>query len=303
MINLRTYINERLILSKNKTSIDDLSDINLNSNQCIIRLGEFYRWYWGVPTFLSLKKNNLSDFEYCCGNMKGEFKGSPEELIDYLFNFVKNEEDYAVCTIISSPGDWEFEIVFKDIEFNETSIDPLPKSVIHRLPDNFSADINFDESLLNERLVLSKDKSSENILDILDNDKFEDEYRSLKTKFAHECNTIKIKDIDEYTYYVDFEETIGVGRNSFGVKYFRILEPVSKHKLYASYDIRAFYTYDKLSSVKVVKEWERGKPTEILPRKSKYNNIERFGIYKVPEDLMYIVTEIIDYYNEKNNVQ
>lgn len=300
MINLRTYINERLVLSKNKPSIDDLSDIDLNNNQCIIRLGEFYKWYWGAPTFLSLKKD-LGNFEYCCGNMKGEFKGSPEELIDYLFKFVKNEEDYALCTIITSPGEWEFEIDFKDIEFAETSIDPLPKSVIHRLPDNFNVDINFDESLLNERLVLSKNKTSENVLDILDNDKFEDEYRLLKTKFAHECNTIKIKDINEYAYYVDFEETLGVGRNSFGVKYFRILEPVSKYKLYASYDIRAFYTYDKLSSVKVVKEWERGKPTEILPRKSKYNNIERFGIYKVPENLMYIVTEIIDYYKEKHN--
>lgn len=300
MINLRTYINERLVLSKTKASIDDLSDIDLNNNQCIIRLGEFYKWYWGVPTFLSLKKD-LGNFEYCCGNMKGEFKGSPEELIDYLFNFVKNEEDYAVCTIISSPADWEFEIVFKDIEFNETSIDPLPKKVIHRLPDNFDSNIELSESLLNERLVLSKTKATDDTLDILDNDKFEDEYRSLKNKFARECNTIKIKDIDEYAYYVDFEETLGVGRNSFGVKYFRILEPVSKHKLYASYDIRAFYTYDKLSSVKVVKEWERGKPTEILPRKSKYNNIERFGIYKVPENLMYIVTEIIDYYKEKHN--
>lgn len=303
MINLITYINERLVLSKNKPNIDDLSDIDLNSNQCIIRLGDFYCWYWGVPTFLSLKKNNLSDFEYCCGNMKGEFKGSPEELIDYLFKFVKNEEDYALCTIISSPADWEFEIDFKDIEFAETSIDALPKSVIHRLPDNFNADINFDESLLNERLVLSKNKTSENVLDILDNDKFEDEYKSLKTKFGRECNTIRIKDIDEYTYYIGFEETSGVGRNPFGVKYFRILKPVSKYKLYATYDIRAFYTFDKLSSVKLVKEWERGKPAEIFPRKSKYNNIERFGIYKVPEDLMYIVTEIIDYYNEKHNVE
>lgn len=302
MIDLITYINERLVLSKNKPSIDDLSDIDLKNNQCIIRLGEFYCWYWGVSRFQDLKKD-LGNFEYCCGNMKGEFKGSPEELIDYLFKFVKNEEDYAICTIIPSPADWEFEITFKDIEFNETSIDPLPKKVIHRLPDNFDSNIELSESLLNERLVLSKDKSSENILDILDNDKFEDEYRSLKTKFAHECNTLKIKDIDEYAYYVDFEETLGVGRNSFGVKYFRILEPVSKHKLYATYDVRAFYTYDKLSSVKVVKEWERGKPTEILPRKSKYNNIERFGIYKVPEDLMYIVTEIINYYNEKHNIE
>lgn len=302
MIDLITYINERLVLSKNKPSIDDLSDIDLKNNQCIIRLGEFYCWYWGVSRFQDLKKD-LGNFEYCCGNKPGEFNGSPEELIDYLFKFVKNEEDYALCTIITSPADWEFEIVFKDIEFNETSIDPLPKKVIHRLPDNFDSNIELSESLLNERLVLSKNKTSENVLDILDNDKFEDEYRSLKTKFAHECNTLKIKDIDEYAYYVDFEETIGVGRNSFGVKYFRILEPVSKHKLYASYDIRAFYTYDKLSSVKVVKEWERGKPTEILPRKSKYNNIERFGIYKVPEDLMYIVTEIIDYYNEKHNIE
>lgn len=302
MIDLITYINERLVLSKTKASIDDLSDIDLKNNQCIIRLGEFYCWYWGVSRFQDLKKD-LGNFEYCCGNMKGEFKGSPEELIDYLFNFVKNEEDYAVCTIIYSPGDWEFKIVFKDIEFNETSIDPLPKKVIHRLPDNFDSNIELSESLLNERLVLSKNKTSENVLDILDNDKFEDEYRSLKTKFAHECNTLKIKDIDECAYYVDFEETIGVGRNSFGVKYFRILEPVSKHKLYATYDVRAFYTYDKLSSVKVVKEWERGKPTEILPRKSKYNNIERFGIYKVPENLMYIVTEIIDYYNEKHNIE
>lgn len=302
MINLRTYITERLVLSKTKLGVDDLSNIDLNNNQCIIRLGEFYKWYWGVATFKDLKKD-LGNFEYCCGNMKGEFNGSPEELIDYLFKFVKNKEDYAICTIITKSGDWEFEIVFKDIEFNETSVDPLPKKVIHRLPDNFDSNIELSESLLNERLVISKHKDVENVLDILDKDKFEDEYKSLKTKFARECNTIKIKDITEYAYYVVFEETSGAGRNMIGVKYFKILEPVSKHKLYATYDVRAFYTYDKLSSVKLVKEWERGKPAEILPRKSKYNNIERFGIYEVSEGLLYIVKELIDYYKEKNNIE
>ena len=185
MINLITYINERLILSKTKHSIDDLSDIDLNSNQCIIRLGDFYCWYWGVARFQDLKKNNLSDFEYCCGNMKGEFNGSPEELIDYLFKFVKNEEDYAICTIIPDTHDWEFEITFKDIEFDETSVDPLPKSVIHRLLDNFSKDIELSESLLNERLVLSKSKSAESTLDILDKDTFEDEYKSLLKQFVY----------------------------------------------------------------------------------------------------------------------
>ena len=195
MKNLSNYINERLVLSKTKPNIDDLSDIDLNSNQCIIRLGEFYRWYWGVSTFLSLKKNNLSDFEYCCGNMKGEFKGSPEELIDYLFKFVKAEEDYAVCTIISSPGGWEFEIDFKDIAFDETSVDPLPKRVIHRLPDNFNADIDFDESLLNERLVLSKTKATDDTLDILDKDIFEDEYKSLLKQFAYSGKPLKVKEL------------------------------------------------------------------------------------------------------------
>ena len=117
--------------------------------------------------------------------MKGEFKGSPEELIDYLFKFVKNEEDYAVCTIISSPGEWEFEIDFKDIAFDETSVDPLPKRVIHRLPDNFNADIDFDESLLNERLVLSKTKATDDTLDILDKDKYEDTYKSFLKEFAY----------------------------------------------------------------------------------------------------------------------
>lgn len=305
MINLRTYINERLILSKNKVSINDLSDINLNSNQCIIRLGEFYRWYWGVSTFLSLKKNNLSDFGYCCGNMPGEFKGSPEELIDYLFKFVKNEEDYALCTIISSPADWEFEIDFKDIEFCETSIDPLPKSVIHRLPDNFNADINFDESLLNERLVLSKDKSStfENVLDILDKDKYEDTYKSFLKEFAYSGLPVKVKDVIEPEYYVAFEESENSVTTEWSARYFRILQPVSKQNLYSTYDIRALYKYDKVHSIKLVKEWECGKNVEIFPRKSKYNKVNRIGIYKVPEYLMYIVNEIIDYWNEKNNVQ
>lgn len=300
MINLKTYINERLVLSKTKASIDDLSDIDLNSHQCIIRLGDFYCWYWGVSRFQDLKKNNLSDFEYCCGNMKGEFKGSPEELIDYLFKFVKAEEDYAVCTIISSPGEWEFEIDFKDIAFDETSVDPLPKRVIHRLPDNFSAEINFDESLLNERLVLSKTTSSEHTLDILNKDIFEDEYKSLLKQFAYSGKSLKIKDVVEHEYYVSFEETDRVGTAMWGVKYFRILQPVSKHKLYATYDIRAWYQYNELKNVKLVKEWERGKAVEIFPRKSKHNNVNRIGIYKVPEDLMHIVTEIIDYYNEKH---
>ena len=302
MINLRTYINERLILSKTKPNIDDLSDIDLNSHQCIIRLGEFYRWYWGVPTFLSLKKNNLDDFKYCCGNMNGEFNGSPEELIDYLFKFVKNGEDYAICTIISSPGEWEFEITFKDIEFDETSVDPLPKSVIHRLPNNFNADINFDESLLNERLVLSKNTSSEYTLDILNKDKFEDTYNALLKEFAYSGKPVKVKDVVEPEYYVSFEETDRVGSALYGVKYFRILKPI-KPGLYATYDIRAIYKYDELSSIKLTKVWERGSAANIFPRKSKYHNVNKIGIYKVPEDLMHVVTEIIDYYNEKHNVE
>jgi hypothetical protein len=289
-----------LILSKTKANIDDLSDVDLNEHQCIIRLGEFYRWYWGVPTFLSLKKNNLSDFEYCCGNMKGEFKGSPEELIDYLFKFVKNGEDYALCTIISGHGEWEFEIDFKDIGFDETSVDPLPKSVIHRLPDNFSADINFDESLLNERLVLSKNTSSEYTLDILDKDKFEDTYKSLLKQFAYSGKPVIIKNVVEPEYYVSFEETDRIGYAPHGVRYFRILKP-TKPRLYETYDIRAAYNYTELRSIKLVKEWERGSAADIFPRRSKYNNVSRIGIYKVPENLMYIVTEIIDYYKEKHN--
>jgi hypothetical protein len=236
--------------------------------------------------------------------MKGEFKGSPEELIDYLFKFVKNEDDYAVCTIISSPGEWEFEIDFKDIAFDETSVDPLPKSIIHRLPDNFNADINFDESLLNERLVLSKTKSTnEYTLNILDKDTFEDEYKSLLKQFVYSGKPLKVKDVIEQEYYVAFEETEKLGSTTWGVKYFRILKPVSKHKLYATYDVRAWYQYDELKNVKLVKEWERGKAVEIFPRKSKYNKVNRIGIYKVPEDLMYIVTQIIDYYNEKHNIE
>lgn len=303
MINLITYINERLILSKTKHSIDDLSDIDLNSNQCIIRLGDFYCWYWGVARFQDLKKNNLSDFEYCCGNMKGEFNGSPEELIDYLFKFVKNEEDYAICTIIPDTHDWEFEITFKDIEFDETSVDPLPKSVIHRLPDNFSKDIELSESLLNERLVLSKSKSAESTLDILDKDKFEDTYNALLKEFAYSGKPVKVKDVIEPEYYVSFEETERVGSAPWGVKYFRILKPRNTYRLYETYDIRAAYNYDELRSIKLVKEWERGRASEIFPRKSKYNNVNRIGIYKVPEDLIHIVTEIIDYYNEKHNIE
>ena len=303
MIDLITYINERLVLSKTKPSIDDLSDEDLGSYQCIIRLGEFYRWYWGVPTFLSLKKNNLSDFEYCCGNMKGEFKGSPEELIDYLFKFVKSEEDYAVCTIIPNPHEWEFEIYFKGIEFNETSVDPLPKRVIHRLPDNFSNEIELSESVLNERLVLSKSTTNDYTLDILEKDTFEDEYKSLLKQFAYSGKPVKIKDVIEPEYYVSFEETERIGSAMWGVKYFRILKPGVRRQVYETYDIRASYSYDKLNSIKLVKEWERGRASDIFPRKSKYNKINRIGIYKVPEDLVHVVTEIIDYYNEKHNVE
>ena len=303
MIDLITYINERLVLSKTKPSIDDLSDEDLGSYQCIIRLGEFYRWYWGVPTFLSLKKNNLSEFEYCCGNMKGEFKGSPEELIDYLFKFVKSEEDYAVCTIIPNPHEWEFEIYFKGIEFNETSVDPLPKRVIHRLPDNFSNEIELSESVLNERLVLSKSTTNDYTLDILEKDTFEDEYKSLLKQFAYSGKPVKNKDVIVPEYYVSFEETERIGSAMWGVKYFRILKPGVRRQVYETYDIRASYSYDKLNSIKLVKEWERGRASDIFPRKSKYNKINRIGIYKVPEDLVHVVTEIIDYYNEKHNVE
>ena len=302
MINLRTYINERLVLSKSKPSIDDLSYIDLNSHQCIIRLGEFYRWYWGVATFKDLKKD-LGNFEYSCGNGKGEFKGSPEELIDYLFNFVKNGEDYAVCTIIPDHGHWEFEITFKDIEFDETSVDPLPKKVIHRLPDNFSSDIELSESLLNERLVLSKTKVVDDTLDILNKDTFEDEYKTLLNLFEFSGKPVKIKDVIEPEYYVSFEETERVGSAMWGVKYFRILKPTARYRLYETYDIRASYQYDKLNNIKLVKHWERGSAADIFPRKSKYNRINRIGIYKVPEDLLQIVTEIIDYYNEKHNIE
>lgn len=304
MINLITYINERLVLSKSKPSIDDLSDIKLNNNQCIIRLGEFYRWYWGVATFKDLKKD-LGNFEYCCGNNPGEFKGSPEELIEYLFNFVKNGEDYALCTIIPSSHDWEFKITFKDIEFTETSIDPLPKKVIHRLADNFSNNIELSESLFNERLIISKTKTDDT-LDILDKATFEDEYESILRQFANSATPVKVKDVIENEYYVSFEETENLGYGKWGVRYFRILKPITRHYLvylYETYDIQALYKYNELYNVKLVKRWERGQATDIFPRKSKHNKISRIGIYKVPEDLLHIVKEIIDYYNEKHNIE
>lgn len=300
MKNLSNYITERLVISKTKNAIDDLSDVDLGSYQCIIRLGEFYRWYWGVATFKDLKKNNLTDFEYCCGNMKGEFKGSPEELIDYLFKFVKSGEDYAVCTIIPSPHDWEFEIHFKGIEFNETSVDPLPKAVIHRLPDNLSNTIELSESVFNERLVISKNKEIPEFT-IFEPESFLEEYKRIRREYLKEYKPLsKLKDINGEKKYIVFEES--TGSKAFKSYIIKLLIPYGNYGRYTAYKLWSVFTNGTNEKVNIRKEYERGKVVEIFPRKSKYNQIERTAIFCVDDDDLF-ANFILDSYNKKFEIK
>lgn len=130
MKNLSNYINERLVLSK--TSDKTLSNVKLKQNECVIRVGDFYCWWFGVDKFDDITKDTIDWsgpwFEQV---ENGSFKNQ-YDVYDFIKDFVDDDNDYAVASQDDLNNTVEVSFELGDVEFVHDCTDFISDDIIIR---------------------------------------------------------------------------------------------------------------------------------------------------------------------------
>jgi hypothetical protein len=130
MKNLRNYINERLVLSKNRDN--QLSNIKLDSGQFIMRAGDFYRWYFGIDNFDDITEDYIDNiYPWFMQVEDGVFK-TQMEVYDFIKKFVDDDNDYVVAEQNDVGNTIEVMFELGDVEFTHDITEEIPDNIIIR---------------------------------------------------------------------------------------------------------------------------------------------------------------------------
>lgn len=130
MKNLRNYINERLVLSKNRDN--QLSNIKLDSGQFIMRAGDFYRWYFGIDNFDDITEDYIDNIDPWFMQVEdGVFK-TQMEVYDFIKKFVDDDNDYVVAEQNDLGNTIEVMFELGDVEFIHDITEEIPDNIIIR---------------------------------------------------------------------------------------------------------------------------------------------------------------------------
>jgi hypothetical protein len=130
MKNLRNYINERLVLSKNRDN--QLSNIKLDSGQFIMRAGDFYRWYFGIDNFDDITEDYIDNIDPWFMQVEdGVFK-TQMEVYDFIKKFVDDDNDYVVAEQNDLGNTIEVMFELGDVEFTHDITEEIPDNIIIR---------------------------------------------------------------------------------------------------------------------------------------------------------------------------
>ena len=130
MKNLRNYINERLVLSKNRDN--QLSHIKLDSGQFIMRAGDFYRWYFGIDNFDDITEDYIDNIDPWFMQVEdGVFK-TQMEVYDFIKKFVDDDNDYVVAEQNDLGNTIEVMFELGDVEFTHDITEEIPDNIIIR---------------------------------------------------------------------------------------------------------------------------------------------------------------------------
>lgn len=130
MKNLRNYINERLVLSKNRDK--QLSNIELDSGQFIMRAGDFYCWYFGIDSFDDITEDDIDNTDPWFMQVEdGVFK-TQMEVYDFIKKFVDDDNDYVVAEQNDLGNTIEVMFELGDVEFTHDITEEIPDNIIIR---------------------------------------------------------------------------------------------------------------------------------------------------------------------------
>lgn len=130
MKNLRNYINERLVLSKNRDK--QLSNIELDSGQFIMRAGDFYCWYFGIDNFDDITEDYIDNIDPWFMQVEdGVFK-TQMEVYDFIKKFVDDDNDYVVAEQNDLGNTIEVMFELGDVEFIHDITEEIPDNIIIR---------------------------------------------------------------------------------------------------------------------------------------------------------------------------
>jgi hypothetical protein len=130
MKNLRNYINERLVLSKNRDK--QLSNIELDSGQFIMRAGDFYCWYFGIDSFDDITEDDIDNTDPWFMQVEdGVFK-TQMEVYDFIKKFIDDDNDYVVAEQNDLGNTIEVMFELGDVEFAHDITEEIPDNIIIR---------------------------------------------------------------------------------------------------------------------------------------------------------------------------
>lgn len=130
MKNLRNYINERLVLSKNRDK--QLSNIELDSGQFIMRAGDFYCWYFGIDSFDDITEDDIDNTDPWFMQVEdGVFK-TQMEVYDFIKKLVDDDNDYVVAEQNDLGNTIEVMFELGDVEFIHDITEEIPDNIIIR---------------------------------------------------------------------------------------------------------------------------------------------------------------------------
>lgn len=130
MLKLNDYINERLILSK--TPDHTLSKVHLKPGQFVMRVGDFYCWWFGVDSFDDITKDEIDANDPWFEQVENGSFENQYDVYDFIKDFVDDDEDYVVAyqNDVGNCIDVGFEL--DGIHFGHDCTNFIPDDIIIR---------------------------------------------------------------------------------------------------------------------------------------------------------------------------
>ena len=130
MKNLSNYINERLILSK--TPDHTLSKVHLKPGQFVMRVGDFYCWYFGVDNFDDITQDMVDNSDPWFEQVdNGSFKNQ-YDVYEFLSDFVWDKMDYVIAEQEELPNTYNISFKLDGVYFSHDCTEPVSDDIIIR---------------------------------------------------------------------------------------------------------------------------------------------------------------------------
>lgn len=130
MKNLSNYITERLVISK--TADHTLSKVHLKPGQFVMRVGDFYCWWFGVDSFDDITQDMVDVNDPWYEQVEtGSFENQ-YDVYDFLSDRIWDERDYVVAEQEELPNVYNISFTLGGVYFTHDCTEPISDDIIIR---------------------------------------------------------------------------------------------------------------------------------------------------------------------------